>query len=285
VTVTRTAAGISNEHLFYGSEATVYVEGGDSKRPAAVDASVDILFWRGIFEAFAAGRQFHFKAKGGKQTLLQIVNQLENGAVKAVIVCLDRDLDHVRGLRTVPGVIYTWGYSWENDVWSADVVEDVFYILCGVDRNQAEVRAQIGEGLRHFSCALRWAVRADVLMAACGRAIVPRGNFKCVIPPDRGWPTIDRTFLRSCVRAARAETSAVIHKLPSGMDVAVLQDVYGHLLGFFCYRMLASLMKTYCRESISRSNASALAINTNKCSMRPEVLHHYRQQFASLSDD
>lgn len=284
MTVARTASGISNEHLFYGSEATVYVEGGASGKPTSLNASIDILFWRGVFESFAPGRRFHFKAKGGKQALLQITHQLESGAVKAAIVCLDRDHDHLQGLRPVPGVLYTWGYSWENDVWSADVVEEAFYSVCGVDRSEVEVGPRIKEALCHFCCSMRWAVRADVVMATCGRTAVPRDNFRCVIPPGQGWPTIDRSFLRGCARSARGETRPTDHKLPQGITVAVLQDVYGHLLDFFCYRMLAFLIKTHCGENISRSYARALAIGVNKTRMRQEVWNHYHKQFTSLQN-
>ena len=284
MSVSRTSAGISNEHLFYGAEAIVYVEGGDTTSVySPLSASVDLLFWRGLFEYFLPGRRFHFKPRGGKSTLLQIVDQLLSGTVTAVVVCLDRDLDHIGGLRVHSAVLYTHGYSWENDVWSGEIVEEVFYTLCGVDRNQVQVREPISEALRLFARSLRWPVRADVTLGTCGRTVVPRHGFRCVTPPDRGWPTIDRVFLRGCTRNARSDTPGVVHKLPDHVQVDVFRDVYGHLLGFFCYRMLTHLVRTHCGQIINKHSANALAISTFRQHMRPEILDYYRRQFASLS--
>lgn len=94
--VTRTPAGLSNEHIFHSSEAVVYVEGGESSRTTVPDASTDVLFWRGLFDKFVVGHRFHFKPRCGKQTLLALADGIADGTISAVIVCLDRDHDHLR---------------------------------------------------------------------------------------------------------------------------------------------------------------------------------------------
>ena len=280
--LTRTPGGISNEHLFYSAEAVVYVEGGDGAA-AAPGGSLDVLFWRGLFDVFLTGRRFYFKPRGGKQTLLKIADGIENGTVKAAIVCLDRDHDHIQGLRTAAGILYTRGYSWENDVWLADTVEEEFYALCGVDRGSTPVRIQIDDSLRDFVGRARWAVRADALAAVCSRAVIPRGNFRCITPPEKGWPKVDRAFLKSCVRRTRSDVPGVSVRLPSYIRVDTLRDVYGHLLGFYCRRMLTQLLKTHCKESIRGEHAGAIAIKLAREGMLPEIRSHYQGQFATLA--
>lgn len=281
--VTRTPGGISNEHLFYNAEAVVYVEGGDASAPRPTE-SLDLLFWRGLFEVFLAGRRFYFKPRGGKPTLLQIADEIENGTVTAAIVCLDRDHDHVTGLRKTTGILYTRGYSWENDVWLAGTIEEEFYTLCGVDRHSTRVRAHIDDSLRDFAGRARWAVRADVLAAVCGRTVIPRDNFRCVTPPGRGWPKVDRAFLKSCVSRTRSEVAGTAMRLPSHIQVDTLRDVYGHLLAFYCRRILAQLLKTHCKESIRNEHASAIAIKLAREGMPPGIRKYYEQQFARLAN-
>jgi hypothetical protein len=279
----RTLAGISNEHLFHHSEAVVYVEGGESSRTAIPTASADVLFWRGLFDRFAVGHRFHFKPRCGKQTLLTLVDRMEDGTITAVIVCMDRDHDHIRGLRATSRVLYSYGYSWENDIWSVDVVEEAFYTLCGVDRNSVAVRASVSDALAQFARWMRWPVYADVLAALRADSVIPRGNLKCVVPPGRGWPSIDGAFLFDCVKKARIRASGVVLKLPASVTVAVWRDACGHVLSYFCYRMLADLLKTHSGQNITRQFADAIAIKLGWELMQPDVLQHHKAQFARLN--
>jgi hypothetical protein len=284
VNVRRTPAGISNEHLFHNSEAVVYVEGGESSRTAIPDASTDVLFWRGLFDVFVVGRRFHFKPRCGKQTLLILADGIADGTITAVVVCMDRDHDHLRGLRRTSRVLYTRGYSWENDVWSVDVVEEAFYMLCGVDRNAVKVRTSVNGALAQFASRMRWPVYADVLAALRADSVIPRDNLKCVIPAGRGWPSIDSGFLFDCVRRARVRAAGATLRLPEEISVELWRDVYGHVLGYFCYRMLADLLKHHCGQNITRDFANAVAIRVNRELMRPDVLRHHQDQFAKLND-
>lgn len=281
--VTRTPAGISNEHLFHKSEAVVYVEGGKSFKGSVPAASTDLLFWRSLFDLFAVGHCLHFKPRCGKQELLPIADGIANGSLTAVVVCMDRDHDHVRGLRQHPRVLYTFGYSWENDVWSAEVIEEAFYMLCGVDRSGFAVRADIDRTLRHFAVRMRWPVYADVLASLHSESTIPRGKLKCVTQ-SKGCPSIDSEFLLKCVRMARAKTHGVYLRLPEAARVELWRDVYGHVLGYFCYSILAGLVKRHCGQNTSRDTADAVAIRLNRELMRADVQHHHQQQFAELYD-
>lgn len=286
MTPLRTPAGLSNEYLFHNSEAVVYVEGGASSKTADPTASTDVLFWRGLFDTFAVGHRFHFKPRCGKQTLLALADGIVDGTLTAVIVCMDRDHDHVLGLRQASRILYTRGYSWENDVWCADVVEEVFYTVCGVDRGSVSVRTRIEAALAQFAGCMRWVVHADVLTALRCNSVIPRGNVKCVVPAGRGWPSIDRGFLRDCVKGTRGRMrlAGCNLRLPKGMRVEVWRDVYGHLLGYFCYRMLTTLLRPHAGQNITRAVVDAVAIRVGRELMQFAVLQHYRAQFAGLKN-
>ena len=180
--------------------------------------------------------------------------------------------------------MYTCGYSWENDVWSADVVAEAFYSVCGVDRTSVMVRTPVSAAFAQFAKRMRWPVYADVLAALCNDSVIPGGNLKCITPAGGGWPSIDSRFLFDCVRMARMRTAGVALRLPEGATVELWRDICGHVLSYFCYRMLADLLKRHSGQNISRYLADAVAIRVSQELMLPDVLRHHQAQFTRLND-
>src|SRR5665213_77182 len=129
-------AGLSNLHIFSRVDAIVFVEGGESRSIADVRSgkfdsiSSDVAFWQRCFSELGPPIKLQFRAVGAKPTLLDLAREVAQG-VTGVYVAMDRDFDHLMGQAIrAPGVLYTFGYSWENDVWTEMVIEEVFYTLC-----------------------------------------------------------------------------------------------------------------------------------------------------------
>src|ERR1700737_2950464 len=122
----RTNAGMSNLHLFHGVDAVVFVEGGHGSftldqlsQGFYNNQAYDIKYWQIVFASFAPEKNFHFRAVGSKDSINELMNLIVSNKVKHVLVARDRDFDHLTGaLRPSPGIFYTIGYSWENDVWT-----------------------------------------------------------------------------------------------------------------------------------------------------------------------
>jgi len=123
-TFTRTVSGITNSHLFNSKRITVYTEGKLLKsKNINSEYSPDLRFWESVFDSFSDRSDFKFKCVGTKRNLIEIANKIvENGARNA-LVTMDRDHDDYRGkLLNSPYVLYTYGYSWENDVFGVESV-------------------------------------------------------------------------------------------------------------------------------------------------------------------
>lgn len=123
---TRTNAGISNLPLFYGAEIIVYTEGGDKsfsiqevEEGKFSTKSVDIKFWNGVFRSYNYGKKVEFRALGSKTASKIICDKILAGEITNTIVARDRDLDFddVSHFDS-PYILFTKGYSWENDVFS-----------------------------------------------------------------------------------------------------------------------------------------------------------------------
>jgi len=123
---TRTNAGISNLPLFYGAEVIVYTEGGDKsfsiqevEEGKFNTKSVDIKFWNGVFKSYEYGKKVEFRALGSKTASKVICEKILAGEIANTIVAKDRDLDFDEVSHfDSPNILFTKGYSWENDVFS-----------------------------------------------------------------------------------------------------------------------------------------------------------------------
>lgn len=127
---TRTNSGLSNMAKFYGADLIVFTEGGTSsftineiKNGQYNKSSVDIKFWGGIFNRYGFDKKVHFRAVGSKTCSDDICDLLESGKIANIIVTRDSDLDDFLGGKVnSPFILYTHGYSWENDVWQPSIV-------------------------------------------------------------------------------------------------------------------------------------------------------------------
>ncbi|MFB2681454.1 hypothetical protein [Shewanella mangrovisoli] len=125
---TRTNSGISNNHLFHNVDIIIYTEGGDKsfsiediEEDKYNTSSIDIKFWSGLFNAAKLNRTVKFKALGSKSVSKTIRDKINGNEIKNVAIALDRDLDFVLSQpKESPLILYTKGYSWENDVYTEE---------------------------------------------------------------------------------------------------------------------------------------------------------------------
>lgn len=126
---TRSPSGLSNLHIFYNVDLIIFTEGGDKTYTIEEinegkynETAVDIKFWNTILSVNNFQRKFQLRAIGSKTASNNICEQIINGELKNVAVARDRDLDDFFDTKfTSPFILYTKGYSWENDVYLKDL--------------------------------------------------------------------------------------------------------------------------------------------------------------------
>ncbi len=129
---TRTQSGLSNLALFHGVDFIVFSEGGcesysygDVINGKFNEKAVDIKFWSGIFSKHNFNKTIEYRALGSKTSLQKICQLIIENKISNVIVVLDSDLDGFLGSRfNSPYILYTQGYSWENDVYHPELVKE-----------------------------------------------------------------------------------------------------------------------------------------------------------------
>ncbi|MEK8021882.1 MAG: DUF4435 domain-containing protein [Candidatus Parabeggiatoa sp.] len=268
---TRTPSGLSNLHHFYGVDAIVFLEGGKKSyatQEVLADqfesSSLDIQFWQKLFRFYKPDKKYQFRSIGSKKTANEIAEFVVQG-VKNIYVVMDRDHDRLNNkLKNVPGIFYSFGYSWENDVWDADIIEEVFYAFIPVCQTTVKVKNDINEIYQQFLRDARWPVYADIILIYKGKAgLFPRGTSnKGLIKPDnnKSKPYIDRSRVHILLKKARSSKNDKIY-LDTKIKFDVKTDCYGHFFADFCFKVIAFLAHKHSGEKLIKSQVFSIGID------------------------
>ncbi len=297
MTFHRSPSGLTNLHLFIGADVVIFVEGGQQSftLDEVIDgsyshSSVDLKFWQGMFSIFLSdGRKCQFRAIGSKPTLKSIAGLIIKNQVFNVWVAMDRDHDYFHGeLHIAPGVLYTHGYSWENDVCSPEVIEDVFWTLAQIARGSVPVRVEIESLFAQVCGQLQRAVYLDILIGFHGGSLLPRDKPDSMykLMGQYGKPSVNREYLSKLINQLRLTYPRPILR-SAAINLHVTRDCVGKIIACFCYRALQYLIKQYTSlGSIQKQLISSLMIEKFISYMNlhrgGNIYAHYAGQFAML---
>jgi len=157
---------------------------------------------------------------------------------------MDRDHDNIIGLLIqAPGVLYTMGYSWENDVFNESVLLGLSRSLCPVSTIGINYKKHVKSLIDEFSRDIRWAVYADMLLFCHGSSLFPRNRGPDYILKSYadGKPKIDRKKIFALINQAKTKrTSKTFFGRKITFSPCV--DCYGHLMALYFYRSLMYLL-------------------------------------------
>ncbi|MFC2045566.1 DUF4435 domain-containing protein [Chloroflexota bacterium] len=292
----RTLRGLSNQYIFFKVNAIAFIEGGTdtftlSQILSGADnpKAIDILFWQRMFAEFIPERTIHFRAIGSKSTLVMLADNILSGKLTNVYVAMDRDHDKInKTLRKGPGVLFTFGYSWENDAWCKESIQLIFRLLCPISKDITDTKTDMNCCFSDFIRNIRWAVYADVLLSASNMSFFPRqeSEFNKLIPLDpSGRPAINREQIHNILSELRLKRSS---KAFAGKRIYFdpACDCFGHLYRNFCFRLTNYLLRKHFTPSLTGEHADALAIDSCvRLLQQGKIMHlkkHYQRQFSKL---
>lgn len=237
---TRSNWGLTNRARFMGARYTVYVEGGGGNPGQGSD---DVLFWRAVFARLRPDLSITLKPFGGKPQLEAIAQKIAAGVVENTIVAMDADFDELLAAKiTSPRVLYSYGYSWENDALVFASIETVLERLIKADNIPDPVSTAVASAYRECLNKLLRYINVDFYLRHFKSSLFPRvsnGNF--IKPsPQSGEPWIDLSPLRKCCLG----TIAAIPRdrsTPRPMTTIIDPQAYlqGHTLMFLVRKLLA----------------------------------------------
>ncbi len=292
----RTESGLTNSHLFVDADVVVYLEGGSSfskeqvKSDLFSDFSADIRFWQAIFGIYRPSLKFKFKSVGSKEVVRSIAEDISTGRVHNVIAAMDRDFDHINGrMLEIDNVIYTHGYSWENDAWNKNALLEAVCVLSGTCRSALGDEVQLIEDYyRDLFIGLKGAIRIDAVLSQYKKSLFNRSSYFRYVEIQRdGMPNIDKGQISGALKEARSESTGPITR-HSEIDSISLADCFGHLFAEYTYRLLSYILvkvkklpkipKEYAISTIVDKFSNFLQTNN-----LTDTYKHYESEFSRVS--
>jgi hypothetical protein len=291
----RTYSGLSNLYLFERVDAVVFVEGGESYGRKDVESgrynvnSIDITFWRALFGVFYPAMKLSFRAVGSKTTVNGIAVDIRDGKILRVIAAMDRDFDDINGGLVISNnVLYTYGYSWENDCWRLGVILKVLCVLSG--RNEAGIICEsvvIKKIYDEFICKMMRMVRVDAILSQYGDGLFDREHpLRYMKKSSSGRPDINTPELINSLRTARRKNSRpVIERCVIKIDV--LRDCFGHICGEYGFMVLKYLLKKMNEDGgMAKEFANRVTIEKFSILVQNGELHeisdYYKSEFTKV---
>lgn len=250
----RTTSGLSNYNSFYKVDLLVFVEGGsesfsfqDIKSGKTNELSVDVKFWNNTINYFGSKKKIKILAVGSKGTLTQIAQKIKSAEIINCCVAMDRDHDDMDDeFKNVGGVLYTYGYSWENDVWDKNVIEELFFTFCPLSRSD-EIMPDIERLYNRFLQLIEGIVKLDVYLFRKGRGFSYFTKFykKTIAYKRESEPKVNIKKTEEIIQNEKKKNN--IKRVRVKID-SVRRSCRGHLYGKFCFWILLYLLKKYKTE-------------------------------------
>ncbi|WP_413437709.1 DUF4435 domain-containing protein [Sulfuriferula sp. GW1] len=135
---------LNAKSAFYRAKTMVYVEGED-----------DVLFWQEVLSR-TTDAQLEIEPVGGSGEIDKYIAQLESGELQA-IVARDSDLLPLVGNASLcPRILYTFGYSIENTLYTVDTIHQLAKSWCKSNKVTVnECQAWLDELAKIFAPLLR----------------------------------------------------------------------------------------------------------------------------------
>jgi protein involved in ribonucleotide reduction len=249
---TRTNAGVSNLHLFYDAEIIIFTEGGaksfsadEIENDQYSTSSTDIKFWGSVLKFNGYDKKIQFRAIGSKTSSKSICNKIINGEVRNVAVAKDRDLDqYISGLVDSPFILYTKGYSWENDVFTKDLtMSQIKNMLFEPDLNE-EIISIINSSYDDFRFYGKHLIRLEIIFRKNGVKFISDFNGERFINLNN-FPVIDRKQVKKVLSSKK---EGIVRPVVSGLNttsICPFLSNYGKLIEALSIAVIRYICKKY----------------------------------------
>jgi Protein of unknown function (DUF4435) len=292
VTLARKAVGLTNKPKFHDVDAIVYVEGGAHTVAASglPPVSIDVPFWRAIFSTYKPVLKIRLEPKGGKQNLTPLLEEIIRNNITNSFVALDADFDVLFGIYTDHRqALYTYGYSCENDLFSTEVLAEVFLALCHICETEIDLGAHVDEVISDLRRSLRHIVRSDALASAISATVIPRDSPGRVVRQVNGKmvPEVDVKSLRITLRHINSSRDARFSPRVR-LDVDGIRHCFGHLVDLIMCATIRRLVTLFgvaqhLDDHAIRSMAVEKFANFLQSHTSSAIAQHYASQFERLT--
>ncbi|MCG8090566.1 MAG: hypothetical protein JAY62_12515 [Candidatus Thiodiazotropha endolucinida] len=248
----RTESGLSNLRLFYDSEIVIFTEGGerslsiaDVEGGACNQSSIDAVFWRNVLRASGYDAQIEFRPVGSKSTLNIICQKILDGEIENVAIAADRDMDGVvGGVYQSPRIMYTKGYSWENDVFTKELTQKQIESMLLLVNVPAQVQETIEDAYANFEVIGRHLARIEVLFRQQGVRFISECGGERFFNGKKS-PYIDKGQIAKLINEKKTLVQRPLVSPNPQLDLCPLMSNYGKLIKALSIAVITYVCRTF----------------------------------------
>ncbi len=267
----RTTHGLSNLALFYGVDLIFFTEGGDtafSKQDVMSGSysehSDDINFWNKVLQKNNFKKTVQFRAIGSKTAGDEICDLIVMGQVQNICLARDSDLDYFFGRRiNSPLVLYTRGYSWENDVYNRYLLRKLLRSTMPASVTFDEIEPIINECYRKFDRNVSRITYAEIMFRKEGKKFITTMAGERFLPNRGKVPHLKIDQVLKLIadnkhHLLRPVSSNVIYN-----ELCCIRHTYGKLIESFFHALLNYINKEFLklRSTVSKDYLKRLILN------------------------
>lgn len=282
----RTASGLNNEHLFHDVDYVVYLEGGGKSFNINEvlndgyynDQTLDIAFWSNLFRHYWEDKRLKFKSIGSKTVLKELSTVLIDNDINTVLICMDNEFDELLMKRIADRrVFYTYGYSWENEVFTLPIIKNLAISFSAVGLCPPVIE----ERYNHFISDITCGVKADFLLFQQDDSIFPKKSRLRFIDLDKVSAPVKQEELNTCINSRGISQDQL-----DSFTIDTKKYCFGHLVADYSCQLLRLHLKKELKidppnnEAFNRL-AIVLYYQTFPCD--DLIKNHYEQQFSRFS--
>jgi hypothetical protein len=249
---TRTNSGISNLRLFYGVDLVMFTEGG--KNSFSMDEvengqynsnSVDIKFWQNVLSANGFRQTVKFKAIGSKTASRSICERIISGEINNVAVAKDRDLNHYTDeIIDSPRILYTKGYSWENDVFTKAITLLQIESMIFEAEVSEEIISIVELAYKDFQSYGKHLIKLELIFRKNGIKFITGLNGERFIKLGE-YPSIDRGEVSVLLESKKKDLRRPVFSGGHIYGICPLMNNYGKLIASLSVSIIACVCKKY----------------------------------------
>ena len=247
----RTKSGQQNRAIFFQTDLICYVEGGGGANTHAAD----VTFWKQVFLALRPDLKVKFAPRGGKPILQKLALEIIQNDLMSTFVAMDSDYDDFRGKKIADSrILYTYGYSWENDIFCQQNITKVYAGISHCDDVREEVKEYFASAYSDIDQKLNRAIYADYLAVCGGSSILPRETPGRVVGTDHtsGLPIVKKSELLKLCSVANNKTK-LTRTPPPNCTIDSLRHCVGHVLSHTVNIILRAAIRQFYKRNSSLS--------------------------------
>lgn len=261
---TRTNSGVSNLYLFYGVDLIIFTEGGDQSFSIEEinsgdynERSIDIKFWSAVFSKHSFNKTIAFRAVGSKSTINQLSERIVSNNVSNICVVCDSDLDDFTDTKyESPFIIYTRGYSWENDVYHQELVRDQITTFLMTSSMPEEVSEFIDEIYTDFYRNALRLLKLELIFRTNGIRLLTECSGDQFIEERN--PKLKLSRVRDLVEQKKSQVERPARTEAIDQGVSAPKYVYGKIVAKLAMCIIRHIYRNHVGRTVIPNNIIAL---------------------------